>query len=103
MFVRTPHSDVRPPERLDHAMDIARGITSSIGAGRIELITLTRDRICLQPTVMNDGERIARSIGCDLPIDHRMFVPGNTLWTGQIDGLEVQVRSALRRLAGALL
>lgn len=89
------------PERLDHAMDIARGITAAVGTERIELVTLTRDRICLQPTAMDDGERIAHTIGCDLPIDHRMFVPGHTLWTGDIDGLEVQVRSALRAPSGA--
>ena len=88
-------------ERLDHAMDIARRIAATVGADRIELVTLTRDRICLQPTATEDGEQIAHAIGCDLPIDHRMFVPGHTLWTGDIDGLEVQVRSALRAPVGA--
>jgi len=31
-----------------------------------------------------------------------MFVPGHTLWTGVRDGLEVQVRSVLRRPLGAV-
>jgi hypothetical protein len=100
-MVRTTQRTAPTPERLDHAMDIARGITAAVGTERIELVTLTRDRICLQPTAMDDGEQIAHTIGCDLPIDHRMFVPGHTLWTGDIDGLEVQVRSALRAPAGA--
>jgi len=40
---------------------------------------------------------LARALGLNNPMDHRMFVPGNTLWTGERDGLEVQVRSVLRR------
>lgn len=96
MSPSTTGADVRAPDELGHVMDVARRITSSIGNERIELITMTRDRICLQPTRMDDGERIARAIGCDLPLDHRMLVPGHTLWTGDIDCMEVQVRSVLR-------
>jgi hypothetical protein len=52
--------------------------------------------MCLQPSHLADGEAIARSLGLDLPMDHRMFVPGHTLWCGERDDLEVQVRSVLR-------
>jgi hypothetical protein len=41
-------------------------------------------------------------LGLDSALDHRMFVPGHTLWTGSIDGLEVQVRSVLRQAVGAV-
>ncbi|MEV0951707.1 hypothetical protein [Promicromonospora sp. NPDC050249] len=70
---------------------------SEVGAHRIEVVTITRNRMCLHPVHLAEGEAIARSLGLDLPLDHRMFVPGNTLWTGERDGLEVQVRSALRQ------
>lgn len=68
-----------------------------VGPDRIELVTVTRDRVSLQPTHLKEGEKIARELGLDIPVDYRMFVPGNTLWTGERDGLEVQVRSVLRR------
>ena len=84
-------------------MDIGDGLTAAsrivalVGADRIELVTVTRNRVSLQPTHLKEGEQIARELGLDVPLDHRMFVPGNTLWTGERDGLEVQVRSVLRR------
>lgn len=69
-----------------------------VGPDLVEIVTLTRGRICLQPTDLNQGEQLARTLGCEAPLDHRMFVPGHTLWTGERDGLEVQVRSALRQV-----
>lgn len=69
-----------------------------VGPDLVEIVTLTRGRICLQPTDLNRGERLARILGCGSPLDHRMFVPGHTLWTGERDGLEIQVRSALRKV-----
>lgn len=89
-------------DQLTRAMGVAAEMVRAVGPERIEIVTLTRGRICLQPAVLNEGERIALALGCDLPLDHRMFVPGHTLWTGSIDGLEVQVRSALRQLSGAI-
>lgn len=83
-------------DRLAFAMDVAAGVVGAVGAERMETVTLTRGRICLQPVDLNEGEQIAVALGCDFPLDHRMFVPGHTLWTGLLDGLEVQVRSALR-------
>lgn len=84
-------------------MGISDGLRSAslfldlVGADRIELVTVTRNRVSLQPTHLKEGEEIARALGLDVPLDHRMFVPGNTVWTGERDGLEVQVRSVLRR------
>ncbi|WP_369374466.1 hypothetical protein AB1046_08985 [Promicromonospora sp. Populi] len=67
-----------------------------VGADHIELVTVTSNRVSLQPADLNEGEQIARALGLNNPMDHRMFVPGNTLWTGERHGLEVQVRSVLR-------
>ncbi|WP_460887984.1 hypothetical protein [Promicromonospora xylanilytica] len=88
-------SDV--PDPLTLALGVAFDTVRTVGPERIEIVTLTRGRICLQPTNLNEGEQIAHTLGCDLPLDHRMFVPGHTLWAGERDGLEVQIRSALRR------
>jgi hypothetical protein len=70
-----------------------------VGKDRIELVTVTPNRVSLQPTNLNQGEQIAGLLGLTMPIDHRMFVPGNMLWTGERDGFEVQVRSVLRQVA----
>lgn len=78
------------------ALDVARGLVAAVGQERIELVTLTPTRITLHPTNLDDGESVARSLGFDEPMDHRMIVPGYTLWTGIRQGLECQVRSVLR-------
>lgn len=85
------------PDPLTLAMDIAFETVETVGPERIEIVTLTRDRICLQPVDLNQGEQIAHVLGCELPLDHRMFVPGHTLCAGERDGLEIQIRSVLRR------
>ena len=85
-------------------MDIGDGLTAAsrivalVRAGRIELVTVARNRVSLQPTHLKEGEQIARELGVDVPLDHRMFAPKNTLWTGEVDGFEAQVRSALHRV-----
>lgn len=85
-------------DQLMFAMAVATDAVRALGTDRIEIVTLTRGRICFQPVDINQGEQIARTLGCDSPLDHRMFVPGHTLWTGERDGLEVQVRSTLRQM-----
>jgi hypothetical protein len=80
------------------AMGIAAESLRLVRPDSVEIVTLTRGRICLQPTDLNRGERLARILGCESPLDHRMFVPGHTLWIGERGGLEVQVRSALRQV-----
>lgn len=85
-----------PVDDLTRALGDAFAAIRAVGPNRIELVTVTKDRICLQPADLADGEQIAHALGCDLPLDHRMFVPGHTLWTGTRHGLEIQVRSALR-------
>jgi hypothetical protein len=82
-------------------LDIVAAVLDRIGSDRIELVTLTRNRLSLQPADLAEGEQIAQVLGLDSPLDHRMFVPGHTLWCGQVHGLEVQVRSVLRVPAGA--
>lgn len=92
-----PVDERTPVDDLTRALVEAFTAIRAAGPDRIELITVTRGRICLQPTDLREGEQIAHALGCNLPLDHRMLVPGNTLWTGERNGLEVQVRSALRR------
>lgn len=82
-------------------LDVVAAILNQVGPDRVEPVTFTRDRVSLQPADLNEGEQIARVLGLDSPLDHRMFVPGHTLWTGVVEGLEVQVRSALRQPIGA--
>ncbi|MDR7381715.1 hypothetical protein J2S48_001230 [Promicromonospora iranensis] len=80
------------------AMGIAAESLRLVGPALVEIVTLRRGRICLQPTDLNRGEQLVQILGCESPLDHRMFVPGHTLWTGERGGLEVQVRSALRKV-----
>lgn len=87
---------------IGHALALAARLLADIGMSRIELVTFTSDRLCLHPADLTEGEQIARAVGCDFPLDHRMFVPGHTLWTGIVDGLEVQIRSVLRQSVGLL-
>ena len=91
----------RAPDLLTFAMGIVADSLRTVGPDLVEIVTLTRGRICLQPVDLNRGEQIAHALGCDFPLDHRMFVPGHTLWTGVVEGLEVQVRSVLRQTVGA--
>lgn len=90
-------SEGRCPMDVGDGLSAASRILALVGADRIELVTVTSNRVSLQPTHLKEGEQIARELGLDVPLDHRMFVPGNTLWTGERDGLEVQVRSVLRQ------
>lgn len=87
-----------PLDDLTQALSDALNAIRAVGPNRIELVTVTKNRICLQPADLDDGEQIAHALGCDLPLDHRMFVPGHTLWTGTRHGLEIQVRSVLRQV-----
>ncbi|WP_369373461.1 hypothetical protein AB1046_06295 [Promicromonospora sp. Populi] len=79
-------------ERLGDVIDLLRHVR----ADWIEVLTVTPDRVTLQPWHLDDGESIARSLGLDHAIDQRMLDPGYTLWTGTWRGVEVQVRGALR-------
>jgi hypothetical protein len=93
----TPVDEQQPSvDDLTRALGDALTAIRAVGPDRIELVTVTKDRICLQPADLEDGEQIAHALGCDLPLDHRMFVPGHTLWTGTRYGMEIQVRSVLR-------
>lgn len=90
------------PTSLVAALDVVAEILDEAGMDRIELVTFTRGRVSSQPMELTEGERIARLLGLDSPVDHRMFVPGHTLWTGDVGGLEVQARSSLRQVVGAI-
>lgn len=91
------------PTDMRGGLSAASRILERIGADRIELVTVTGNRVSLQPANLREGEQIARMLGLNVPMDHRMFVPGYTLWSGEVDGLEVQVRAALRRPIRAVL
>jgi hypothetical protein len=94
--MRTAPRSTKHGDDLLRALEHARIAVGEVGPHRIEVVTMTRNRMCLQPSHLADGEAIARSLGLDLPMDHRMFIPGHTLWCGERDDLEVQVRSVLR-------
>lgn len=83
-------------DQLMFAMAVAGDAVRAVGPDRDRHADSRSD--LFQPVHINRGEQIARTLGCDSPLDHRMFVPGHTLWTGECDGLEVQVRSALRQM-----
>ncbi|MBE1877756.1 hypothetical protein [Myceligenerans pegani] len=91
--------NTREPDPLDPAIGVLHGALAEIGAGQIAMATLARGWICLQPVRLDDGEQIAHILGCTNPLDHRLLVPGHTLWTGTRDELEIQVRSSLRKPA----
>ena len=93
----------RAERSITDALTTAKEVVAEIGEDRVELVTITAHWIAIHPASMPDGENIARDLGLDSALDHRMFVPGHTLWTGLRDGLEVQVRAELRRLTGATL
>ncbi|WP_166844021.1 hypothetical protein [Isoptericola sp. BMS4] len=88
-------------EPLARALDVVVETLTTVGSERIAQVTLTRGRICLQPADLSEGERIATTLGCDVPLDHRMIAPGFTDWSGERDGLELHVRGALRDPVGA--
>lgn len=84
------------------ALEAARAAITLVGQQRLEVVIVTRGRISLQPTDLSDGASIAHALGCNVPFDHRLFVPGHTLWTGDRNGLEVQIRAELRDAPGAI-
>ncbi|WP_454852253.1 hypothetical protein [Promicromonospora soli] len=85
------------------ALDAARAALVELGADRVELLTATGSgRVTIQPARLADGETIARELGLDSPLDHRMVDPGYTLWCGERDDLEFQVRGVLRQPHGEL-
>ncbi|MBL0886893.1 hypothetical protein [Myceligenerans indicum] len=77
-------------------MGTAIAMVAKVGGERLEVVTVTRNRVCLQPRELSDGEQIANELACNAPLDHRLTIPEYTMWTGHRGGLEVQVRSALR-------
>lgn len=82
---------------MSDGLRAASRLLDRIGADRVELVTVTGSRVSLQPADLNQGEQIARALGLSVPMDHRMVTPGYTLWSGDVDGLEVQIRAKLRQ------
>ncbi|WP_419703025.1 hypothetical protein [Promicromonospora sp. NFX87] len=88
---------------LIRALDVARAALVEVGEECVELVETTGNgRVTIQPACLDDGESIARALGLDSPVDHRMISPGYTLWSGTREGLEFQVRGALRHPFGGL-
>jgi hypothetical protein len=97
------HSGRRAPVLgIGDVLDLTAELLGAVGGPRVELFTATRHRICLQPRDLSEGEAIARLLGCDRPLDHHLVTPGYTIWSGEREGVEIQVRSVLRRPAGAV-
>ncbi len=91
-----PGNQRRLQTGINNGLIVAAWFLDCVGAERIELVTVTPHRVSLKPADLNQGEQIAGLLNLNMPIDHRMLVPGSTLWTGERDGFEVQVRSVLR-------
>ncbi|MFI8528285.1 hypothetical protein ACIGB8_27760 [Promicromonospora sukumoe] len=87
-------------EPLVRALGVVARVLATVGEDRIETVTLNRGRISLHPHDLSEGEQIARTLGCTLPMDHRTLVPGTTDWSGDIEGHEVHIRAQLRSLTG---
>lgn len=81
---------------LELALGTAIGLVAKIGGERLEVVTVSRNRMCLHPRDLHEGEQIARELHCTNPLDHHLTVPEYTLWTGAHGDQEVQVRSVLR-------
>lgn len=95
--MRTSHHEQSADEgALELALGAASEMVAKVGGERLEVVTVTRNRVCLGPRDLSDGERIAHELRCEIPLDHRLTVPECTMWTGQHEDLEVQVRAALR-------
>lgn len=88
--------DAPGTDLLGPAIAVLQGALKDVGPARVTMATLARGWVCLQPVDLADGEQIAATLGCRTPLDHRLLVPGHTLWSGHRDGLELQVRSSLR-------
>ncbi|MBO0610705.1 hypothetical protein [Myceligenerans salitolerans] len=95
--MRTSHRE-RSAEKgaLELALGTAIGMVAKVGGERLDVVAVTRNRVCLSPRDLTDGEEIAQVLQCAIPLDHRLTVPEYTMWTGRRGDLEVQVRSALR-------
>jgi hypothetical protein len=101
---REPHGHV-PGEAgsVSLALDAVKAALVEVGEERVELVETTGNgRVTIQPVRLDDGESIARTLGLDSPLDHRMIGPGYTLWSGTREGFEFQVRGALRHPFGGL-
>jgi hypothetical protein len=100
--MRTSHHEPSADEgALELALGTAIAMVAKVGGERLDVVTVTRNRVCLSPRDLSDGEQIARALECPSPLDHRLTVPEYTMWTGHRGDLEVQVRSALRDPAAA--
>lgn len=97
----TDHAD--SASRILHALEVAARAVGQVGSHRVELVTIARGWVCMQPAHLADGAAIAGELQLPLPLDHRMMTPGYTVWSGDREGLDVQVRAELRRPAGVLL
>lgn len=90
------------PESLARTFGVVIETLAQVGLDRIGSVTLTPHRISLEPRDLAEGEQIARTLGCALPMDHRILTPGFTDWSGEVAGLKVHVRSVLRRPLGTV-
>ena len=97
----TEHAD--SASSLLHALDVAARALQQVGPHRVELVTVARGWLLMQPEHLPDGETLAQELRLPLSLDHRMITPSYTVWSGDREGLDLQVRAELRRPAGVLL
>jgi hypothetical protein len=87
-----------------HAIrDVLQAVDQILEAAHVEHVaglSIRGDLLAIQPSRLADGEDIARALGLTAALDHIHAEPPITDWTGDVAGLEVHVRAALRALAG---
>jgi hypothetical protein len=80
-----------------HAVD---QILEAAHLERVATLSITGSSVAIQPSRLADGEDIARALGLTPSLDHAQALPPITDWTGDVAGLEVHVRAAMRPRAG---
>ncbi|MFD2791942.1 hypothetical protein ACFS27_00095 [Promicromonospora vindobonensis] len=82
---------------LSTALDVVVELVDLVGAEKVAGCVVRPDNIHIQPSELQDGDEIAQRLGLHSTLDSYSSTPGFTDWCGQVKGVEVHVRSALRR------
>ncbi|MFC8796938.1 hypothetical protein ACFT2C_04350 [Promicromonospora sp. NPDC057138] len=83
--------------------EVLQAVAQILELGNIERVaslSIKGDSVAIQPSKLDDGEHIARALGMTAALDHPTALPPITDWSGDVAGLEVHVRAALRTSAG---
>jgi hypothetical protein len=82
---------------LSTVLDVVVELVDLVGAEKVARCVIRPDNIHIQPSELEDGGEMAQRLGLRSTLDNYSSTPGFTDWCGQVKGVEVHVRSALRR------